>query len=83
MMHKQRSFPLRLNAAERERAKTLAGQLGISENRLYAELIHDGLLMREQMNYFAKLRAMRVSAEEGLEILDQAPDVEPAPEDRR
>jgi len=81
-MHKQKSFPLRLNAAERERAQALAGQLGISENRLYAEIIHDGLLMREQMSYFAKLRSLNVPPEEGLEILGQAPDVMPETEDR-
>jgi len=56
--------------------------LGISENRLYAEIIRDGLLMREQLGYFAKLRSLSVPPEEGLEILDQAPDVVPEAEDR-
>ena len=41
------SFPLRIQDEERARAKRLAGEIGISENRLYAELIHDGLRMWE------------------------------------
>jgi hypothetical protein len=82
MMHKVKSFPLRLPEAERERARRLAQKLGYSENRLYAELIQEGLLMREQMAYFEKLRAMQVSPEEGLALLDKAPDREPDDEDR-
>ncbi|WP_201220672.1 hypothetical protein [Halochromatium roseum] len=81
-MHKHRSFPLRLNETERERARALAKQLGVSENRLYADLIREGLLMREQMAYLAKLRAMAASPQEGLEILNDAPDVEPEAQDR-
>ncbi len=81
-MHKQKSFPLRLNDAERARARALAKELGVSENRLYSEIIHDGLLMREQMAYMGKLRAMAVPAKEGLDLLKQAPDVEPDVQDR-
>ncbi|NEX16683.1 MAG: hypothetical protein C1943_08655 [Halochromatium sp.] len=81
-MHKHRSFPLRLNDAERERARALAKQLGVSENRLYADIIREGLLMREQMAYLAKLRAMAVSPQEGLEILNDAPNVEPEAQDQ-
>jgi hypothetical protein len=33
---------------------------------LYSDLIHEGLLVREEMAYFEKLRAMKVPAEEGL-----------------
>ena len=51
------SFPLRIQNDERERAKRLAEALGVSENRLYAELIHDGMLIREQMLYMGQLRA--------------------------
>ena len=36
------SFPLRIPEEERARGKRLAKELGVSENRLYAELIHDG-----------------------------------------
>ena len=50
------SFPLRLQEDDRSRGKRLSEELGVSENRLYNELIHDGLLIREQMNYMAKLR---------------------------
>ena len=52
------SFPLRIQNDERERAKRLAEALGVSENRLYAELIHDGMLIREQMLYMGQLRAL-------------------------
>jgi hypothetical protein len=44
-----------------------------SENRLYSDLIQEGLLMREQMVYFEKLHAMRVPANKGLALLDLAP----------
>jgi hypothetical protein len=81
-MHKLKSFPLRLTAIERERARALAKQMGVSENRLYAEIIHDGLLIREQMDYLGKLRSLAVSPEEGLEILAQAPDIVPDAGDR-
>ena len=37
--------------------------------------------MREQMNYFEKLRSARVPSSEGLALLNLAPDVPPAPED--
>jgi hypothetical protein len=63
-------------------ARKLAAALGYSENRLYVELIHEGLLMHEQMAYMTQLRAMHVSPTEGLALLALAPDVEPDPEDR-
>jgi hypothetical protein len=80
-MHKQRSFPLRIGDQERRRAQRLAVKMGLSENRLYSDLIQEGLLVREQMAYFDKLRMMRVSAGEGLALLDLAPDVPAAAED--
>jgi hypothetical protein len=80
-MHKQKIFPLRIAAGDRKRAQRLARGMGVSENRFYSDLIREGLLMREQMSYFEKLRAMRVPAGEGLALLEQAPDVAPAPED--
>lgn len=69
----QTSFPLRIHDEERNRAKRLAETLGISENRLYAELIHDGLLMREQMQYLSQLDrlARETSPEQALAILDK------------
>jgi DNA-binding LacI/PurR family transcriptional regulator len=76
------AFPLRLPEAERERVQKLAAALGYSENRLYAELMHEGLLMHEQMAYMAQLRALHVCATEGLALLALAPDVEPEPEER-
>ena len=80
-MHKQKSFPLRIGDQERRRARKLASKMGLSENRLYSNLIQEGLLVREQMAYFEKLRAMRVPAEEGLALLDLAPDVPAAAKD--
>lgn len=80
-MHKQKSFPLRIGDLERRRARRLALKMGLSENRLYSDLIQEGLLVREQMAYFEKLRCMRVSANEGLALLDLAPDVPPGAED--
>jgi isopentenyldiphosphate isomerase len=73
------SFPLRLQEDERSRGRRLADELGVSENRLYAELIHDGLLIREQMRYMNKLRdiAAKTSKENALAILDQVPDAPP------
>ena len=83
-MSKEKAFVLRLPEQERERAKRLADEMGYSENRLYTELIHDGLLIREQMAYMSKLRALgkQVSNEEIKALLDKAPDSEPALEDR-
>jgi hypothetical protein len=81
-MNKQQSFPLRISAQERERAQRVATEAGLSENRLYADLIQEGLLVREQMGYLAKLRSACVPASEGLELLDRAPRVRPSPEDR-
>lgn len=79
------AFPLRLSNEERERARNLAKQLGISENRLYNDVIHDGLLIREQMLYMTQLRklASSTSKEEALAILDRAADVEPEAADTR
>ena len=81
-MHKQKSFPLRIGDQDRRRAQRLAQKMGLSENRLYSDLIQEGLLVREQMAYFDKLRAMRIPASEGLALLDLAPDVAPGAEDR-
>jgi hypothetical protein len=80
-MHKQKSFPLRIGDQDRRRARKLAQTRGLSENRLYSELIQEGLLMREQMAYFEKLRAMRVSTSEGLALLESAPNVRPRKDD--
>jgi len=80
-MHKQQSFPLRIGAQDRARAKRLAQRMGLSENRLYADLIQEGLLMREQMAYFEKLRSMHVTPEQGLSLLALAPDTAPEPFD--
>ena len=83
-MSKEKAFVLRLPDQERERAKRMAEEMGYSENRLYTELIHDGLLIREQMAYMGKLRALgqQVSNEEIDALLDKAPNIEPALEDR-
>ena len=80
-MHKRRSYPLRIGDQDRRRAQQLARKMGLSENRLYSDLIQEGLLIREQMAYLEKLRAMRVPVNEGLALLDLAPDVPPGAED--
>jgi hypothetical protein len=80
-MHKQKSFPLRIGDQDRRRAQRLAQRMGLSENRLYSDLIQEGLLVREQLAYFEKLKAMRVPATEGLALLDLAPDVPVRAED--
>src|SRR5262249_436406 len=74
--------PNLLDETERERARKLAAALGYSENRLYAELIHEGLLREEERACMAHVRAMQVSPTEGRALLALAPDVEPDPEDR-
>jgi hypothetical protein len=78
-MNKQKAFLLRLPEEERGLAKQLARQLGYSENRLYNELIHDGLLMREQMLYMRNLKNtyQKVTATQVLELLDRVPDIPP------
>jgi hypothetical protein len=77
------SFPLRIHEGERARGKRLAGELGVSENRLYAELIHDGLLIREQMLYMTRLRAIaaRTAPRDALAVLAKASDAPPVETD--
>lgn len=77
------SFLLRIQDDERNRGKRLAEELGVSENRLYADLIHDGLLIREQMLYMTKLReiAATTSRDDALAILAKVPDGAPIPTD--
>lgn len=81
---KQCSFPLRIQNDERDRAKRIAKSLGISENRLYNDLIHDGLLMREQAQYLEQLRGLAESTpvEQALAILDKVPDGPPGLNDQ-
>lgn len=78
-MNKQKAFLLRLPEEERGLAKELARKLGYSENRLYNELIHDGLLMREQLLYLRQLKNtyQKVTAAQVLELLDKVPDIPP------
>ncbi len=78
------SFPLRIREDERQRGRHLAEELGMSENRLYAELIHDGLLIREQMRYMDKLReiASTTTRQDALAVLDKALDTPPAATDK-
>lgn len=73
------SFPLRIQQDDRTRGRRLAEELGVSENRLYNELIHDGLLIREQMLYMAKLRelAAATTKADALAVLAKAPDTPP------
>jgi hypothetical protein len=79
------SFPLRIQDDERVRAKRLAEAMGVSENRLYAELIHDGLLIREQMLYMTRLReiAAASSKADALDVLARAANTPPTSTDIR
>lgn len=56
----------------------------MSENRLYAELIHDGLLIREQALYMAHLRTLAAHStrQQALDLLDKAADAPPIETDR-
>ena len=65
-MHKQKSFPLRIGDHDRRRGRRLALKMGLSENRLYSDLIQEGLLVREQMAYFEKLRGHEYSGKWGV-----------------
>lgn len=78
-MSKIESVVLRLPHDDKERAQRLAREIGCSETSLYAELIHQGLSMREQMRYMERLKAFgqQLGRDEVLAILDRAPDVEP------
>jgi len=69
---------------EYNQAQQMAMQLGYAEENLYLELIHEGLRVREQWLYMEKLKKLSdyVSQEEGLALLDKAPDIEPAIEDK-
>lgn len=77
------SFPLRIQEDERVRGRRLAEALGVSENRLYAELIHDGLLIREQMLYMTRLReiAANTNKADALAMLDKAANLPPGSTD--
>lgn len=77
------SFPLRIQDVERVRAKRLAQAMGVSENRLYSELIHDGLLIREQMLYMTRLREIAASSSkaDALGVLTRAADTLPSATD--
>jgi hypothetical protein len=82
-MSKQKGFLLRLSEDDRNRARAIAAKTGYSENRLYAELIHDGLLIQEQISYYAALKktGATVSKEEAMEILAKTPASPPDPAD--
>ena len=78
------AFPHRIHQSERDRGRRLAEELGVSENRLYAELFHDGLLIREQMLYMTKLRSLAATTTraDAIAVLDRAADEPLLPTDR-
>jgi hypothetical protein len=82
-MSKQKGFLLRLSDDDRIRARGLASQIGYSENRLYAEMIHDGLLIQEQINYYSALKKVGATIEkdEVMSILAKTPASPPDPSD--
>ena len=82
-MSKQKGFLLRLSEDDRNRARGLASQIGYSENRLYAEMIHDGLLIQEQMSYYSALKKVgaTIQKEEVMAILAKTPAAPPEPQD--
>jgi hypothetical protein len=77
------TFPPHLHEMDRERRQQFSETLDISENRLYAGLIHDGRLMQEQMLYIAKQKevAAATSTEAALAVLAKAPETPPLPTD--
>ena len=82
-MSKQKGFLLRLSDDDRNRARGLASQIGYSENRLYAEMIHDGLLIQEQISYYSALKKVGATIEkdEVMAILAKTPTSPPDPTD--
>jgi hypothetical protein len=82
-MSKQKGFLLRLSEDDRDRARGLASKIGYSENRLYAEMIHDGLLIQEQISYYSALKktGATIPKEEVLAILTKSPASAPEPDD--
>jgi hypothetical protein len=78
-MSKQKGFLLRLSEDDRNRARAIASETGYSENRLYAEMIHDGLLIQEQMSYYSALKKVgaTIKKDEVMEILAKTPAVPP------
>lgn len=83
-MNKTNSVVLKLPSDDKERGKQMAREMGCSENSLYAELIHEGLSIREQIRYMEKIRILGQQLDRGevLSILDHAPDVKPEEIDR-
>ena len=83
-MSEHSEFVLELPSVERARAQRLAREQGITESRLYAELIHDGLLIQEQVTYLRQMQKLGaiVTKEQALALLDRSPEVEPEPNDR-
>ena len=82
-MSKQKGFLLRLSEDDRNRARAIAAQTGYSENRLYAELIHDGLLIQEQIAYYSALKkaGATIRKDEVMDILAKTPASPPDPSD--
>jgi hypothetical protein len=82
-MSKQKGFLLRLSEDDRNRARAIASQTGYSENRLYAEMIHDGLLIQEQMSYYSALKkaGANIPKDEVIAILAKTPAASPDPAD--
>ena len=82
-MSKQKGFLLRLSEDYRNRARAIASETGYSENRLYAEMIHDGLLIQEQMSYYSALKKVgaTIQKDEVMAILAKTPAVPPDPSD--
>jgi hypothetical protein len=77
------SFPLRLHDTDRDLGCQVASKLWGSENRLYAELIHDALLMREQLLYMDRLRAIAAATRlaDAPETLEKAAEDPPSATD--
>jgi hypothetical protein len=61
----------------------VASQIGYSENRLYAEMIHEGLLIQEQISYYAALKktGATIQKDEIMTILAKSPASPPEPPD--
>ena len=65
----------------RERAESLAREDGVSPDAFMAPVLSQRVAVAEADSYI-RLRASRGSAQQVLDILNQAPKIEPEPHDR-
>ena len=75
------SLTISIPDSVRERAESLAREDGVSLDAFVASILSQRVAVAEADSYI-RLRACRGSAQQMLEILAQAPKIEPEPYDR-